>query len=132
MNKNQAPVMTDFLRYIVAGGSAFIIDFTLLIFFTEITSLHYLISAPIAFIMALLFNYHLCINWVFKYRIYSREKIEFTIFCIIGIVGIFITEIILAGLTPILGNYIIVKLIACTAVLFWNFFMRRHLLFKKK
>ena len=123
---------SDFIRYLVVGGSAFLIDFTLLILLTEIFGFHYLISAPIAFVIALMFNYLFCIKWVFKYRIYTNNKIELSIFCIVGLIGIFITEMLLILLTPIVGNYMIVKIISCAVVLFWNFFMRRYLLFRPK
>jgi putative flippase GtrA len=120
---------TDFVKYGVVGGSAFLVDMTSLIFFTEMSGFHYLISAPISFSMALTFNYILCIKWIFKFHVYNNYGVEFGLFSIIGLIGIFITEVLLAVLTPLLGNYLIAKIISCAVVLFWNFFMRRYLLF---
>ena len=122
----------DFVRYVVIGGAAFLLDITLLIFFTEMIGFHYLISAPIAFSMGLIFNYIICIKWVFKFRVYNSYRVEFGIFCIIGLIGILITEALLAVLAPLFGNYVIAKIISCAVVLFWNFFMRRYLLFKPR
>jgi len=123
-------VIADFIRYLIVGGSAFVIDFFSLVFFTEIVDFYYLVSAPIAFIIALIFSYLLCIKWVFKYRVFTNTKIESSIFCVIGLFGILITESILAVFTPVVGNYKIVKIISSAVVLFWNFFMPRYLFFK--
>jgi putative flippase GtrA len=125
-------VIADFRRYLVVGGSAFVIDFSSLVFFTEIVGFHYLVSAPIAFIIALIFNYLLCVKWVFKYRVFINTRIESSIFCVIGLFGILITEGILTVFTPVVGDYKIVKIISTAVVFFWNFFMRRYLLFKPR
>jgi putative flippase GtrA len=121
----------DFIKYCIVGGAAFVIDFSLLVFFTEITGLHYLLSAPIAFIISLVFNYLLCINWVFQFRVYTDIKIEFLIFITIGVIGIVITEFVLWVFTPLLNhNYMLAKILAVGIVLFWNYLMRKYLLFK--
>ncbi|MBT4875035.1 MAG: GtrA family protein [Desulfobacula sp.] len=130
LKENQMRVIADFIRYIVVGGLAFIIDFSCLVFFTEIVGFHYLVSAPIAFIISLIFSYLLCVKWVFKYRVFTNKRIESSIFCVVGLFGILITEGILTIFTPVVGDYKIVKIISTAVVLFWNFFMRRYLLFK--
>jgi len=115
----------------MVGGLSFIVDFTLLVILTEIVGFHYLISAPIAFILSLTFNYFFCIKWVFGFRRYSSIKTEFGIFCMIGLAGVIITEIMMAVLTPLMdGNYPVAKIASAGVVLFWNFFLRRQLLFK--
>lgn len=126
-------IVRDFFRYLVVGGSAFLIDISALVFFTEIIGFHYLVSAPIAYILALIFNYLLCVKWVFKYRYQTNPRVEFLIFCFVGLAGIAITEILLAVLSPLFhGNYLLAKMISCGVVLFWNFSARRYLLFRPK
>lgn len=82
----------QFFRYFFVGGLAFIIDYGLLIFFTEIFKIYYLISATISFLCGLVVNYTISIFWVFKtmhclcgsyrkisYQLYDFE-IEYSIF----------------------------------------------------
>jgi putative flippase GtrA len=69
-------VIADFIRYIVVGGFVFVIDFSCLVFFTEIVGFHYLVSAPIAFIISLIFSYLLCVKWVFKYRVFTNKGLK--------------------------------------------------------
>jgi putative flippase GtrA len=81
-------VVGQFLRYVVVGGVAFVVDFTVLVLLTEVLGLHYLTSAAIAFCCGLVTNYILSITWVFSTRSLASKRTEFTIFSIIGVVGV--------------------------------------------
>lgn len=123
-------IVIDLLRYGVVGGAAFAIDFFLLFMLTEWVHIPYLYSATISFGAGFLLNYILSVYWVFTYRKCTNKQIEFFIFLAVGVGGIIITDLILTILTPLFdGNYLAVKIIAVIAVFFWNFFLRRQLLF---
>src|SRR5665648_202599 len=81
----------QFFRYIFVGGAAFIVQFSLFIIFTDIFSINYLISVSMAFILGLIANYALSINWVFNKRTLDNKFSEFTIFAVIGVVGLILT-----------------------------------------
>jgi len=118
------------LKYSFVGGVAFVVDFSFLIFLTEFIKIHYLISAAISFILGLLTNYALSINWVFLKRSLDNKKIELLIFSIIGVVGIGFNELIIWFFTEqIQFHYLISKLISTVGVFFWNFSARKKILF---
>ena len=122
----------QFFRYIFVGGMAFLVDFGSLYIFTEFFGLYYLISAAIAFILGLIANYFLSINWVFNKRTMDNLTFEFGIFCIIGIVGLGLNELFIWFFTAELTfYYLISKIFAATLILFWNFFARKYILFNK-
>lgn len=131
--KNLVPAETlleQFLRYLVVGGVAFLVDFGVLVVLTELY-FHYLISAAIAFCCGLVTNYLLSITWVFSARSMADKRVEFAIFSIIGIVGLGWNQLLMYLGTDIVGlDYRVSKLITVALVLFWNFGMRKLLLFR--
>lgn len=121
----------QFFRYIFVGGAAFIVDFVSLFIFTDVFGVYYLISAVIAFILGLIANYALSINWVFNKRTLDNKLSEFTIFAFIGVIGIFLNVLIIYIFTEYVGLfYLLSKIIAAALILFWNFFARKITLFK--
>lgn len=123
-------ITTQFLRYLVVGGIAFLVDFGVLVLLTETLSVWYLTSAAIAFCCGLVTNYLLSITWVFSTRSLTNQRAEFAIFSIIGIVGLGWNQLLMYLGTDVLSlDYRISKLITVAIVLVWNFGVRKILLF---
>lgn len=121
----------QFLRYVLVGGVAFIVDFGSLYILTDFIAIYYLISAAIAFTLGLMTNYLLSINWVFNRRTFDNKKFEFGLFAIIGIIGLILNEVFIWFFTAELGfYYLISKIISAIIILFWNFFARKLTLFR--
>jgi len=132
-NKLTQGIAGEICRYTVVGGGAFLLDFSLLYLLTEWVGFYYLISATFAFLGGIFFNYFLSTQWVFKYRRYSSKKVEFFIFLVVGLGGVILTDLGLFVITPLMnGNYLAAKIPTVGGVYFWNFFMRRQLLFVEK
>lgn len=118
-------------RYIFTGGAAFIVDFSSLFILTDFFGIYYLASAAIAFVLGLITNYILSINWVFNRRTMNNRKLEFGVFTLIGVVGIFLNEVFIWFFTENLQiYYLFSKIIAAVLILFWNFFARKYALFR--
>ena len=118
-------------RYMFVGGAAFIIDFVSLFILTDFFGIYYLISAAIAFILGLIANYLLSVNWVFNKRTLENRTFEFGIFAIIGIVGLGLNEVFIWFFTQDLQiYYLFSKIFAAIIILFWNFFARKFTLFR--
>ena len=123
----------QFFRYIFVGGASFITDYVLFHLITE-AGIYYLVSGVISFIAGLCVNYALSKLLVFSKKTTGAEKAkEFSVFAIIAVLGLIITEILMWAFTEKLGwYYMISKAIAAIIVLFWNFFMKKILLYRKK
>ncbi|HML04982.1 MAG TPA: GtrA family protein [Methanobacterium sp.] len=136
----------QFFRYIFVGGAAFLVQFASFIIFTNI-NINYLIATPMAFILGLIANYVLSIRWVFNKRTLDNMWSEFTIFAVIGIVGMILTEIFMWFFVDIVGFYnifynahlfstshnlglYIANIVTAALVLFWNFGARKLTLFR--
>lgn len=123
--------MIQLFRYFFVGGAAFLVDFITLFVLTDFFDIYYLISAAIAFILGLLANYILSVNWVFNRRTVENRKFEFGIFAVIGIVGLGLNEVIIWFFTDNFQMYYLYsKIISAVIILFWNFFARKITLFR--
>lgn len=93
------------------------------------------VSTAIASLLAGLVNYALSSLWVFHKVEKKAEKnlLQFALFTAIGAIGLGINVGITTFLTRHVGvNYLISNTIAQIVVFFFNFFMRKHLVFERK
>ena len=123
--------LLQFCRYIFVGGAAFLADWGAL-FLLERAGLHYLSAACPAFFIGLAVNYALSKKMVFTEKLKSPAA-EFSVYGIIGLVGLGLTEALMYLFTGVLGLYFMLsKPIAAAIVLFWNFAARKAILYRKK
>jgi putative flippase GtrA len=117
-------------RYTLVGGLAFLVDYGSLLLLKEMTGMHYLWAAAIAFTFGVVTNYCLSIKWVFDKRIIHSQQVEFLIFAILGILGLGINELVMFALTSGAGlHYLGSKLVSTGITFGWNFISRKILLF---
>ena len=118
-------LLKEIFRFLLVGGAAFFIDILLLYFFTDIIGVHYLISAVIAFLGTLAFNYILTLRWVFQTG-KSNGLNGALIFLALSIIGLILNQIILY--LAVEGgdiNYLWGKAIAALIVMVYNFITRK-------
>lgn len=136
--KELMPLLYEFLRYLIVGGSAFLVDFGVLILFNNIlpglSGYRLYIATALGFIAGLIFNYIFSILIVFKAARQSnigRSLGAFLIFTLIGLVGLGLTELgMYAGTALLLINYMLVKVVVTAIVLLWNYLGRKIFIFK--
>jgi putative flippase GtrA len=125
--------LIQLFRYLWVAGVAFVVDFSTLFLLTHFAGLHYLASAAIAFLLGLVTNYTLSIRWVFNRRARSDKRAEFVVFALVGAAGLGLNELFLWIFTDLASlHYLISKLISTGLVFFFNFFVRKALLFTKR
>jgi putative flippase GtrA len=137
-------ILLEVFRYLLVGGLATIIDWGLyaicyqFIFPQDqlIFGINWGLSASttIGFIGGLIFNYLLSIYFVFtntKDKNSGKSVKDFTVFAIIGVVGLFIK---LIGMQVFVENlriyHLIAQVIMTIIVLAWNYIGRKVLIFK--
>ena len=130
----------EFLRYCVVGGIAFLADFGTLVAAEELllkdNFLGVYIATVLGFVIGLTVNYALSLCFVFtqkKDRGKGRSVSAFVIFGVVGLLGLFWTELgMWIGIELLSWNYMIVKVLVTGAVLFWNYLGRKLLVFDSK
>lgn len=140
MNKkhNLKALAYEFMRYIVVGGAAFLIDFGVLVLFNtvlpELSGYRLYLATALGFVAGLIFNYIFSLLFVFNAARHSkagRSFSAFLLFTLIGLVGLGLTEVGMYAGTEILHyHYMLVKLVVTGIVLIWNYLGRKILIFK--
>lgn len=122
---------TEFFRYIVCGVIAFICDFGVLVFTTEVLGVHYLLSNIAGYAVGLVVSYTINVKWVFNHRRFGdRKASEFIYFTIIVFVGLGISEGVLWLATESIDMpYQVSKIISTFFVFLFNFVVKKWLLF---
>jgi putative flippase GtrA len=123
-------VSNEIPKYIIAGGLAFIVDFSVLYFCTELLDIHYLVSNLFGYFSGLTVAYLLNIHWVFSYRRYEKTWLEFAIFNMIVIAGLGVSEGMMALLVDESGmHYLHAKIVASFFVAAFNYTTKKFILF---
>lgn len=126
-------VWIQLFRYGLSGFTATIVDFAVLTLLTEHLGEHLLLVwTAIAFVTGLLISYLLSVNWVFDKRRLSSRTAEVSVYILIGVVGLLLTELLMWLFANKLGLfYLLAKLIASMLVFLWNFTAKKFILFHK-
>lgn len=130
-------LIIQFIRYVIVGGISFITDFITLSLvykiFLKDWNYGLFIGAAAGFIVGTVVNYCLSKRFIFV-KAAARTKsivVEFLLYAIIGVIGLFLTEVgMYFGVGIISCNYAIIKIIVTGIVFVWNFMVRRFLLYK--
>lgn len=122
-------LLLQIFKFGIVGGIAFLIDYVVLFCCKEFIGLSVLLSAAIAFTVSVIYNYIASVKWVFDVNKEKSAKKNFVIFIILSIIGLIITEIIMwIGSDIMKINYLIVKIIATSIVMVFNFITRKMFL----
>lgn len=119
-------LLAQFLKFGIVGALAFIIDYGLLAFLTEVFHLNYLLSATISFTASVVFNYLASMRYVFTHKESMSRRREFVIFVILSVIGLIINNICMWAGVELAGiHYLITKIGATIIVMIWNFVTRK-------
>ncbi|MCR4956141.1 MAG: GtrA family protein [Lachnospiraceae bacterium] len=123
----------QFFRHSVIGGIAFLIDYGLLFWFTEIVGIYYLVSAIISFTISMIFNYGFSMRYVFTRRDDISRRHEFVLFVILSVIGLIANTVLLWAIVKYTAlHYMAAKLVATAIVTLYNFWSRKRYLEKRK
>ncbi len=139
--------MTDRLKEIIkfafTGGVCFVIEYAALVLLKELLHIPVVAATPIAFLISVIFNYLLCVKWVFDGAKEGSKKAQLG-FLITSVMGLLLNWIIMWALTSLFGEdallfalfgieikvYMLNKVIATGLVMVWNYFTKRYVLRK--
>ena len=126
----------QFVRYLVTGGLAFVVDFGLFALCLYKLEWHYLLANLVGLVAGLVLNYVLSIVWVFsecKRVLENKKAAEFSIFAIVGFAGVGINQLLMYLMVGRLEwNEMLSKMVAAILVLMWNFGARKLMPFRKQ
>lgn len=117
--------MLELIRFCFVGGLSLMVDFAVLYSLTEFAGIYYLYSSAISFGVSVVFNYWLCVSYVFKgaKRQTPRQAI---IFFGTGAIGLGLNQLCMWFFVDVTGmHYLLAKLGATVIVTLWNYVTKR-------
>ena len=133
--------LKEIVKFVFTGGVCFLIEYAALIALKEVVHLSAVAATPIAFLISVVFNYLLCVRWVFDGAKEGNRKAQLG-FALTSVMGLFLNWAIMWALTAAFGEdavllsvfgmdvkvYMLNKVIATVLVMVWNYFTKRWLL----
>lgn len=117
--------MLEIIRFCFVGGVSFLMDYAILFALTEFAGVYYLYSSAISFSITVVFNYWLCVIYVFKDAQKQSTK-RAIIFFGTGVVGLFLNQVCMWFFVAIVGlHYMLAKIFATIIVTIWNYLTKR-------
>lgn len=131
------PLIGQFISYFFVGGIAAIVEWIFFALLSNVLDINYIIATCLAFVFSTATNWMLGRLWTFKdNKTYKNKKAKeiFLVFAVsaiglllnMGLMYLFVT--ILGLNTSLLKT--ISKVIATGIVFFWNFFIRKYVVYK--
>lgn len=119
----------ELLAYGACSAAALALDYGLLLLLTSVLGLHYLVASAIGFLSGLVLIYGLSRAFVFRAAARSSPMLGFGLFLITGLLGLFLTQLLMQLWVGRLGFTVIeAKALTAGIVFIFNFLSRRALL----
>lgn len=116
-------------RYLLVGGSAYILDISSIWFMHEILFLELWISTVIAGLMAFIFTFTLQRNFAFQSK--SPTTKSFYLYLLLVIFNM-IATVVFVEVGDIFGSWEIGRTLAALVIPIWNFYIYNRLIFPQK
>ena len=117
--------MLEIIRFCFVGGVSFLMDYAILFALTEFAGVYYLYSSAISFSVTVVFNYWLCVIYVFK-DAKKQSTRRAIIFFGTGVVGLGLNQLCMWFFVDVAGlYYMIAKIFATAIVTIWNYVTKR-------
>ena len=133
--------LKEILRFTLTGGVCTLIEYAALYILKEWLHMGAVAATPIAFLISVVFNYLLCVRWVFPGAKEGSRKAQLG-FVITSGMGFFLNWFLMWALTALFGEdvalftlfgftlemWMVNKVIATALVMVWNYFTKRWVL----
>lgn len=117
--------LLEIVRFCMVGGVSLALDYAILYALTEWAGVYYLYSSAISFSVTVVFNYWLCVVYVFKGA--GKQSLrQAIIFFTTGAVGLLLNQLCMWFFVAVAEfHYLIAKLGATVIVTIWNYLTKR-------
>ena len=115
----------EIVRFCLVGGLSLLVDCAILFALTDFAGVHYLYSAAVSFTASVIFNYWLCVKYVFRNARRQTPR-QAAIFIGSSVAGLGLNQLCMWFFVEMAGwHYMLAKLGATVIVTLWNYVMKR-------
>ncbi len=128
----------QFFSYFFVGGMAALVEWGMFFIFSNLLHIYYQGATILAFLFSTMTNWWLGRNITFKDSAYqSQKRKELILIFAVSAIGLFLNMILMYVWVSLLGmntdfKKMIGKIAATGIVFFWNFFIRKYVVYKEK
>ncbi len=133
--------LREIVRFVLTGGVCTLIEYAALYALKQWLRWGAVAATPVAFLISVVFNYLLCVRWVFPNAQEGSRKAQLG-FLITSGAGFFLNWFLMWALTALFGEdavllalpfftlevWMVNKVIATVLVMVWNYFTKRWVL----
>ncbi len=120
-----------FIRYLLVGGTTFVLDFSLLVLLHGILNINLVVATSIAYWTSIVYNFTLNRNWTFsaaEKKSLHRHAILYAI--LLGLNYLF--TVVFVSVVSHYFNYGVAKILAVIIQASWTFPIYKYIIFVKK
>lgn len=131
--KKYADLCKQLIKFGIVGVISTLLDYGLMVLFTEVFGIYYLLSSTLSYAVSLVFNYAASMKYVFRGKEDMNKVKEFVIFTVLCLMGMGLNQLVLWLIVEKIGiSYMISKIFATAVVMVWNFVTRKLFLEEKE
>ena len=138
MNEKMWKSIKQFFSYFFVGGMAALVEWGMFFAFSNLLHIYYQGATVLAFFFSTMTNWWLGRTLTFKDSAYqSKKQKELVLIFGVSAIGLFLNMILMYVWVSLLGmntdfRKMIGKVAATGIVFFWNFFIRKYVVYKKE
>jgi putative flippase GtrA len=126
---NSAKKRWQFVRYLIVGGSSFLLEYGLFFILLQHYKIHYLIANSVVYSSVSLINFMLNRTWTFR----SQKKVSLQLMLYLGLIGFnfFASNLVLyffsdfMQISPLIAKIIVMGMVVC-----WNFVLYKKVIYR--
>lgn len=138
MNEKMWKSIKQFFSYFFVGGMAALVEWGMFFVFSNLLHIYYQGATILAFFFSTMTNWWLGRTLTFKDSAYqSKKQKELVLIFGVSAIGLFLNMILMYVWVSLLGmntdfRKMIGKVAATGIVFFWNFFIRKYVVYREK
>ena len=131
--KEKNKLLIQIIKFIMVGGSATILDWLLYYVLYNYLNVSPLIANVLSYSISTIYNYFMSVKCVFNVNDKYSKKKAFTIFIILSLIGLLLSELLIYIMIDKLNmNKMLSKIISTILVMIFNFITKKRFLENKK
>ena len=120
------------VKFVISGGSAFVVHIALMYFFTEFLGWHYLISATVSFVSSIAVGFSMNKFWTFVNSSIKGIPLQLSLYIVINLFNLGLNVLLLYVLVEFMGVwYIFAQAIVSMLIALESFFLYSKLFHQK-